>query len=381
MECLAFTLNIVQFGVIAIRQILHRAPLLMLLFAAVAAMIALCFSTIAEFYTMEAVLPDFISDSSVSIEISQASEGESLVKTKDLLKYCTAQDTALILYRNYPVSNGKAVLLCGDTAFKPELAEGRNFSPEDFEQQAPVALISEEVRDRCRDSDGELYFVHENSEYRVIGIFKRQTSRGYTTWGDKSGALYFVNMEAATGFNLDTPLNGSYSLDAKGKSMDLFAELAHYAGQINPQIDIKAYTNKSSTSQNIMESLRKTLVVIMAFVLTAVLVLLNVFSTTYYWIEGRYKELAVRMLSGSRLPRIRRMVLRDYLLLVTIGFAFGLLAAALVIKSGIFPFIGETVHWAAVIAGYLLCLAMGTLAGWISLSLRLKQEIIAQVRG
>lgn len=366
---------------IRIRQILHRATLLMVLFAAVAAMVTLCFATVAEFYAMESVLPDFLSDNSVNVAIYQRSDGESLVKTKDLLEFCYAQDAALIVYKNYPISNGKAVFLSGNTAFKPELVEGRSFSKDDFEHQAPVALIAEEIRDRGINRNGELYFLHENIEYRVIGIFRRQTSRRHATWGDKSGALYFVNMAASTGTNLDTPLNGSYFIDAKEKSMDVFDELTLYIRRINPEIDIKAHVNTASTSQNLMQSIRNTQVIILAFALTSILVLLNVFSMTYYWIEGRYKELAVRIMSGGRLPRIRLMMLLDYLLIVTIGYGFGLIIAVMVIKSGMFPFIGETVHLAAVIAGYLLCLAAGSFAGWISLTLRLRQEIITQIRG
>ncbi|WP_169734753.1 ABC transporter permease [Desulfitibacter alkalitolerans] len=366
---------------IHIRQILHRAFLLIAVFAAVAAMVALCFTTVAQFYIMEAVEPDFLSDNSVKVEIHQSNEGEPLVQTKDLLEYFSLQGGSLIVYRSYPIANGKAVFLSADTGFKPNIIEGRSFSTDDFEQQAAVALIDARIRDRGIERDGELYFLHEGNEYKVIGIYKTPTARQYGGWGDTSGALYYVNMAAAIGNNLDTPLSGIYSIDAKEKSMDSFDGFTTYAKKINPQINMRAEVTTASTSEHLMQSIRNTQVLIIAFALTIILVLLNVFSTTYYWLEGRYKELAVRIMSGAGTPSLRGMLLRDYLLIVTIGYGIGLALAMLIIKAGWFPFIGESVHLSAVAVGYLLCLAVGTVTGLIALALRLKQEIITQIRG
>lgn len=366
---------------IYIRQILHRASLLIILFAAVAAMVGLCFTTIAQFYIMEAVDPDFLSDNSVKVEIHQSNDNEPLVQTKDLLEYFSLQGGSLIVYRSYPIANGKAVFLSADTVFKPEIIEGRSFSTDDFEQQAAVALIDERIRVRCVKRDGELFLLHENNEYKVIGIFKTQTARQYGGWGDTSGALYYVNMAAAIGKNLDTPLSGIYSIDAKEKSMDSFDGFMTYAKKINPEINMRAEVTTASTTEHLIQSIRNTQVLIIAFALTIILVLLNVFSTTHYWLEGRYKELAVRIMSGAVTPSLRGMLLRDYLLIVTIGYGIGLALAIIIIKAGWFPFIGESVHLFAVVAGYLLCLAAGTVTGSIALALRLKQEIITQIRG
>ena len=355
--------------------------MLMVLFAAVAAMVAICFSTIAEFYTMEAVLPDFLSDSSVSVEINQVSDSPNPVRTKDLVEYFSLHGSGVLIYKDYPISNGKAVLLSGKTNFNPDIVEGRSFQQEDFVQQEPVALIAEEFRNRCVDRDGESYFLHENIEYRVVGIFKTQASRKYAAWGDTSGAMYYVNMSALVGNNLEIPLNGSFAIDAIEKSMDVYDDFVLYANQINPDLNLRAEINMSSTSQNLMQSIKNTFIVIFALALTAFLVFLNVFSTTYYWLEGRFKELAVRIMSGGTMFRIRCLLLRDYLLIVTIGYFLGLIIAIMVIKSGVFPFIGETVHLAAISASYLLCFITGATAGWLVLLFRLKKEIAAQIRG
>lgn len=91
--------------------------------------------------------------------------------------------------------------------------------------------------------------------------------------------------------------------------------------------------------------------------------------------------MAVRIMSGAGTFGLRAILLRDYLLIVTIGYGIGLALAIIIIKAGWFPFIGESVHLSAVVAGYLLCLAAGTVTGSIALALRLKQEIITQIRG
>jgi len=344
------------------------------MFSTVATMVALCFSTIAEFYTFESVLPDFLSSNSISIDIHQDSTQNQLVTTKSLIEFFANQDTNMIVYKNYPVSNGKAVLLFGKTAFQLELVSGRSFLPIDFEQQAPVALVAEEAQDRCTVVDGNLYILHENREYHVIGIYRSLTG-GYSARGYET--LYYVNMAV----NLDAPLNGTFLLDAGGASIRVFEDFSLFLKQTNPELQTRAEVHANSTVNNLVRAITNSMLVNLIFVLTAFLVLLNAFSITYYWIEGRFKEIAVRMIAGGSRSQIRRMMLRDYLAIVTCSYGLGAIISFKVIKSGTFPFIGTSIHLPAILAGYLACLTAGAMLGWISITIRLKKDIVRQMRG
>jgi|SRR5690554_3669219 len=340
------------------------------MFSVIATMFSLCFSTIAEFYSMEVVSPDFLSTNSITIDIGQ-SDSQDQVTIKDLINYSSTQ-TDILIYRDYPISMGKAVFLSGETDFNLELVSGRSFMATDFAQQAPVAIVSETALDNCIERNGELYLVHDNDEYSIIGVFESSQTAEL-----RRNTQYYVNMTAA----MEAPLDGTYLLDAKTESMKIFDGLSTNLKQINPDLQIRAYANAQSTAHSLVQAINNSMIVNLIFALAAFLVLLNAFSVTYYWIEGRFKELAVRIMTGARIPRVRRMMLGDYLAIVTCSYGLGTVISILIIKSGFFPFIGETVHFLAIVAGYLICLVAGLFIGWISLTARLKQDVILQIRG
>jgi len=326
--------------------------------------------------------PDFLSGQHINVYIQQWQEDDSAtVKTKDLIDYCKDRDDNFILYKDYQMTWGKAVYLRGNTSFNPELVEGRNFTREDFEKQTPTVLIAEVLNDRCILREGKQYLLHENNEYQIIGKFRREPYLQYMGQ-DKFNATYFVNMAASFDTNLNTTLNGYYTIDANEKSIDFLKGFKSLAKQINPyiRIDVKKATMVSNT-QKLLRAFNNSTKLVIVFILTAFLILLNISSITNYWIEGRKKEISVRMLSGGRAFNIIKMMLRDYLLIVTIGYGIGLIISIIILHSETFSYIGGTIYPAAVIAGYVTCIVIGIIAGFISLTMKLKQNIILQMRG
>lgn len=351
-----------------------------------AALFTLYFSVIAEYYYVYAqtVWPDFLSGKHVNVYIQQyLPDTENPVRTKDLIDYCKARDDNFIIYRDFLNSGGKAVYLSGDTSFEPEIVEGRGFTEEDFDKQTQVAIIydKEWAINRCTLRDGKEYFLHENNEYEVIGKFKSQHYMEQDM--DKLyDAVYFVNMAASFDTNLNTPLNGDYTIDAKEKSLDFSDDFAALARKINPDIHIDVEeTIISNNTQGLLRAINyeDSMKLFILIILPAFLILLNIPSITNYWIEGREKEISERMLLGGRLSAIRNMMLRDYLLITTIGYVFGLLLAIIILQLKVFSFIG-TIYPAAVISGYITCLLIGLILGFISLTIILKKNVIIPTR-
>lgn len=350
-----------------------------------AALFTICFSAIAEYYYVQTVWPDFLSGEHINVYIQQyLPDTENPVRTKDLIDYCKARDDSFILYKNFLISVGKAVYLSGDTSFEPEIVEGRGFTNEDFEKKRPVAIISDEewTINRCVIRDGREYYLHENNEYEVIGKFKRQQYKNYIEM-EKFDALYFVNMAASFGIDLSTPLNGNYTIDAKEKSMDFLNDFENVAKKINPDISImqKEKAIIDDIIWMLQMAINSSMNFLIVIVFTAFLILLNISSITNYWIEGRKREISVRILSGGKPSVIRNMMLRDYLIIVTMGYGIGLLLAVIVLYSAKkFLYIGVTIYPVAVILGYAACLAVGVISGFISLAIKLRQNIILQIR-
>lgn len=361
-------------------------------------LLTLCFSIVAEYYYKQALSwPDFLSDEYVTVYIQQyLPDTENPVRTKDLIDYCKEREDSFIIYRNFPLSGGKAVYLSGDTSFKPEIVEGRSFTREDFEKQMPVAIIAdyadyEWLSDKCIIRDGKEYILHENNEYEVIGKFKRPSRQylqedGLTMYELVYDASYFVNMAALFETDLSTPLNGDYTIDAKEKSMEFLNDFKTLAGKINPDISIDLEEVEMVIPVNNTQRLLRAInyedsvqITTICFIISF-LILLNIPSITNYWIEGRKKEISARMLSGGKPSAIRNMMLRDYLLITTVGYVFGLLLVIIVAHLEPFSFMGVTIYPAAVISGYITCLLIGLILGFISLTIILKKNVIIPTR-
>lgn len=297
-----------------------------------------------------------------------------------------------MLYRDFPLSNGRAVYLGGDTSFNPEIVEGRSFTKEDFENQTPVAIIADDewIINRCVIRDGREYYLHENNEYEVIGKFRRPSwhyleEDGMPIYPLLHDASYFVNMAASFDTNLNAPLNGGYTIDAKEKSGEFLEGFESLAREINPDIQIDAEEVEVITINNTQKLLRAinyedSIMIMAVCIITSFLILLNIASITNYWIEGREKEISARVLSGGKPSAIRNMMLRDYLLITTIGYIFGLLLVIIVAHLEPFSFMGVTIYPAAVISGYITCLLIGLILGFISLTIILKKNVIIPTR-
>jgi len=335
--------------------------------------------------------PDFISGKHITAYIQQyLPNTKTPITVQDLIDYCKSREESFIIYKDFPISGGKAVYLSGDTSFNPEIVEGRNFTREDFEKQMPVAIIADEewIINKCILRDGKVYLLHENNEYEVIGKFKSRPYRQYIEEQNMDkyhpvyDASYFVNMAASFETILNAPLNGYYTVDAKDKSLEFLEDFTDFAKEINPdiQIDVEEAIIANNT-QKFLQAIGNSGYLLVVFAITAFLILLNISNITNYWIDGRKKEISIRMLSGGTPYTIRNMMLRDYLLIVTIGFGIGLLLSIIIVNNlEIFSFIGVTIYPASVISGYIVCLIIGLISGFISLNVRLKKNIIHQMR-
>ncbi|MDI6735861.1 MAG: hypothetical protein QME42_06665 [bacterium] len=331
---------------------------------------------------MQTIWPDFLSGEHINIDIIQ--DIQHPVRVRDLIDYLKERNSSIIIYKDFQISGGKALYLSGETSFKPEIIEGRSFSKEDFEKQKPVAIIADDewTNNRCIIRDGKDYYLHENNEYEIIGRFKRKQNKNYIEM-EKFDALCFVNMSASFETNLSAPINGIYSIDAKGNSRDFLNDFEKAAKKINP--DIKIEEIKKSKVDDVIWMLKMAIDSSMNFlvmlVFTIFLILLNISSITNYWIEGRKREISIRMLLGGKASAIRNMMFRDYLLIVTIGYGIGVLLAIILLYFAKKSFYLEvTIYTVAIIFCYIACLIIGMISGFIFITIKLKQNILLQMR-
>ena len=364
------------------------------MFAAIGAILTLYLSIIAEFYYRQASSwPDFLSGQQIDVHISQwLPDTENQVTVKNLTDFCKERDESLLIYRNVEFTGGKEVYLSGNTSFKPDITEGRNFAEEDFENQKQVAIIAddEDMIETCIIRNGKEYILHENNEYEVIGKFNRPSVEYLQRDGMLAGyyiydASYFVNMAASFDIDPDVPLYGDYTIDAKGKSTEFLNDFKTVAREINPDITVDVKKLELAVpvdnSQRLLRALRainyqdSVQVAYICFI-TCFLLLLNFGAITNYWVSGRTEEIAGRVNSGGKLTSIRNIMLRDYLILVTLGYLAGLLLLIILLHIKPFSLIltGITIYPLTVIIGYLACLLIGLISGYISLTIILRKN-------
>lgn len=361
------------------------------MFAAIGAILTLYLSIIAGFYYRQASSwPDFLSGQQVDVYISQfLPDTENPVTVKNLTDFCKERDESLLIYRNVEFTGGKEVYLSGNTSFKPDITEGRNFAEEDFENQKQVAIIAddEDMIETCIIRNGKEYILHENNEYEVIGKFNRPSVEYLQRDGMLAGyyiydASYFVNMAASFDIDPDVPLYGDYTIDAKGKSTEFLNDFKTIAREINPDITIDVKELESvvpvSNSQRLLRAINyedSVQVASICFII-CFLLLLNFGAITNYWVSGRTEEIAGRVNSGGKLTSIRNIMLRDYLILVTLGYLAGLLLLIILLHIKPFSLIltGITIYPLTVIIGYLACLLIGLISGYISLTIILRKN-------
>lgn len=315
---------------------------------------------------------------------------ENPVTVKDLIDFCKKRDESLLIYRNAEFTGGKEVYLSTSASFKPDITEGRNFTEEDFKNQKPVAIVAndEDMIKKCIIRDGKEYVLHENNEYEVIGKFNRPSVKYLQRDGIPSGyyiynASYFVNMAASFDVNPSTPLYGDYTIDAKGKSIEFLNDFKTLAREINPGITIDMKVLESvvpvSNSQRLLRAINyegSIQVIFMCFII-CFLLLLNFTVITNYWVEGRTKEISERLDSGGKLTSIRNIMLRDYLILVTTGYLVGLflLVILLHIKPFSLTLLEVNIYPIAIITSYAVCLLIGLIFGYISLTVILRKSV------
>ena len=364
------------------------------MFAAIGAILTLYLSLIAEFYYRQASSwPDFLSGQQIDVYISQwLPDTENQVTVKNLTDFCKERDESLLIYRNVEFTGGKEVYLSGNTSFKPDIVEGRNFAEEDFENQKQVAIIAddEDMIETCIIRNGKEYILHENNEYEVIGKFNRPSVEYLQRGAIPAGyyiydASYFVNMAASFDIDPDVPLYGDYTIDAKGKSTEFLNDFKTVAREINPDITVDVKKLELAVpvdnSQRLLRVLRainyqdSVQVAYICFI-TCFLLLLNFGAITNYWVSGRTEEIAGRVNSGGKLTSIRNIMLRDYLILVTLGYLAGLLLLIILLHIKPFSLIltGITIYPIAIIISYLICLLIGLIFGYISLTIILRKN-------
>lgn len=328
--------------------------------------VTIIFSTIVYAFKMAGRFQDGLSDNYKMFTILQFNEED---KNEDL--------DFTSLFAKVDHISAKATLLrydgsieCGVYQNKGEfdvsIKEGRSFSKEDFVTMRNVALVSEEQLSMCVEQDGIRYISVQDEPYEVVGVFCRSRNR--------------INPDAYVYYNLNTlkptsRVNGQYAVDAGAETVALFDEIANdFPIQLIYSADELTFSDRLQTAVSSQQ------MAVFPFILVVAMVLLNSINISFNWLDKRRQELSARRICGATANDLFRLLSKDYFMIVTFSYIFGLVASIILAQVPLIQAIGVDFSPLTVILSYLMTMIAGTISVTLMLISARKKTVAEQRR-
>lgn len=288
----------------------------------------------------------------------------------------------LILGVGQPVDSGSSLVSPALSVVTPGYFEamgigiqkGRAFGPSDTKQSAPVVIVDHLLaRSLARSGEvlgRQLYFPSNPEDLQdpgppeermtVVGIVDAVNLTGFS--GEQSsrvGAYYLPYSQM--------PL-GSMTLAArsKGDPESIAAALRQALRRLDPRIPL---FDVQPMEQRVEDALgQRSLVVVLAACfsgLSLALAMLGLYGTLAVLVSSRRKELGIRLALGSGKRRVVALVLREGLLILTLGLFAGVLGALVLSQALAGRIGGISANPQTLLAAAVFLALAGLLACWL----------------
>ena len=226
-------------------------------------------------------------------------------------------------------------------ALSMPILAGRDFTSGDNENSAPVAVVSQHVvrtafggrnplRKRVRIGDEKVW-------REVVGVVGDVRSKGggadrdNLEWATTSRAYVPYWQERADGFG---PVNRHLYLYVRTPRLPSTTELRGAIAALSPNVPIVQYDSLTHLIADVQRQPRLRTVVLSGFaLLSVVLAALGVYGVVFQSVVERTREIGIRIALGARSRQLLSMVIRQGLLVVSAGLAFGIVGALLLLRT------------------------------------------------
>lgn len=364
---------------IIIRQILHKSLPLIIFFLSVAALLSL--SSASLFYWKDQIQnnKDFLGDDAVQINIKcPIGAKEEYPDFDSVISQLNEEKVDYLLYKDFSIAGCKGVYFSKNSRFNPEIVEGRNFDDTDFTQRSKTIIINESMISKCTEGNGKKYFYFENEKYEVIGVFRNNLNN--YNFALVRAADCFINMTALADSQKSAFFMGTFYLDAGKHTPELYEKLE------NLIMEFEDYSIKKNPVGESGLSILKSVLqfrwpIFCSLIIATLLLSLNIYSATTYWIEGRRKEISIRRLTGATIYKVKILFLRDYVLLTTAGYLAGLIFSIIIMKFRLIPYFGDsTLEARSLIVSFVLSQLLGVFFAIFTLHKYFRHEIARNLR-
>lgn len=253
-----------------------------------------------------------------------------------------------------------------------DIEKGRNISASEIETQRPVAIIGTGVQEALFSANdqpiGKEISV-SGKTFQVIGIKKKKgSSMGY----NEDGVVYIPLTTASSIFSIPSPNYDINSIPFDASDVEASTSLATGIMRVvrllrpTDAADFEITTNDYSSSR-MLEQI--SMVVIAAYIigfitlLGATVALMNIMLVS---VNEKTREIGTRMALGAKKTVIKQQFLMESIIISQIGGMLGIVLGILV-GNLITIVIGGSfiIPWNWIGIGFILCLAVGVLSGYL----------------
>lgn len=352
------------------KYLIHNSIHIITVFITTAVMVVLCLSNFIKAYSMVDDPADLLSNSYMDFSVVSGVKINSEITNLEVFTdYINENSNSFILYKENIMTKGKA-LYFKNAEFKPNLIDGREFNESDFKNNTNTIMISSDVQDKVIEKEGKKYYTVENDLYEVIGVYQKSKNK------INIDSNYYYNMLASNNLDQNSNLlSGLYQLDGFDSTHSLLMNMTTL-------LPIEVHENQ--TANTFFEKLEKALstqaINVFPLFLIIVMVLLNTTGITINWIEKRKKEIAIRRLCGATKSEIKKMLIKEYILLTSGCFVVGLSLAYFISKISLWIFIGFDFSILTIFMAFIFTLFIGIFSSLILMTFYDKNEVNGLMR-
>ncbi|NLK94837.1 MAG: ABC transporter permease, partial [Clostridiales bacterium] len=211
-------------------------------------------------------------------------------------------------FYHWYIASKTSIYINGSFTCNIPMIKGRFFCKDDYGKNEKLIVIGKGLRRKIMKIDGEDCYLFKNDYYKVIGIVgdeKKESSNDFKV---------FYNLD----LNDSMRIEGNYVIDAGSNTENILEQIKKINNDV--QINEILSKNEETVSELVNRSLSYTIKDKMQVILV---VFLNIFIVTEFWIKSRKKEIAVRKMVGGSNLRIKYKVLMELILLSSSSFILG----------------------------------------------------------
>lgn len=344
------------------KYLLKKSKMLIFFFVMTGFLLTIAATSIQTSLQLILTPQDFLTSPYARLTVVREQDGP---KMKELTNFLLAHFDDFVFYKIRSGAQGKELCYRGDL-FDPNVIEGESISEEDIAEGRDVALVSQEFYLNFLREHPEQTVMHDGKVFEVKGVY---STRDRSDTPIVEGRFY-VNMNGSGAAAQD--IEGEYYFASKNLEFDLEILADFFA----PYKDTLSYTFdivKQETVPLLLSAIETNPFLYLSLLLTLVLLLLHISTMTGLWYQGRMYEISVRRLCGATMPAIFMMLSRDYLILFSMSYLTGWFLAAVMLLTGLFPFVGPHIYIFSSLLAYLTCLLIGITIGGIALYRKVKR--------